>query len=76
MANNDGRVDTVEISAEAWKQFLHWAQRCYELERFDEDERDYKLIVAANLVEVRRALMSDDPAWLEKLRKALNPPTT
>ena len=57
-----------------WEPFLYWAQRLYEHESFDEDERDYKLVVAANASASREALEAGEEDWFDLLRKAFGPP--
>jgi 5-methylcytosine-specific restriction protein B len=53
-----------------WGQFVHWAKRFYEQEDFDQEERDYKLRIAAKLHEAMEALLGGRE-WIPLLRQAL-----
>jgi hypothetical protein len=53
-----------------WVEAIDWARRLYGRDDFDENERDYKLEVAANVAASKDALLSGDPGWLEALRAA------
>ncbi len=57
-----------------WDTFIEWARRFYEWERFDEEERDYKLEIAANLKAAKDSLLESSPDWGEKLEAAFGPP--
>ena len=57
-----------------WDTFIKWARRFYEWEHFDEQERNYKLKIAANLKAAKDALMGHRPDWGDKLRAAFGPP--
>lgn len=62
-----------QVESDKWGEFIGWARRFYELEDFDEQERDYKLEIAAALREVRETLGRGE-SWLPLLRKAFGPP--
>ncbi len=57
-----------------WDAFLYWSGRFRRDERFDEFERDYKLVVAGHLQAAKAALFDDDPAWLDTLHYAITAP--
>ena len=68
-----GLIGEEEDTADAlWEPFLHWAQRLYEHESFDEEERDYKLVVGENMRLARQALLDGAEDWLPKLRRAFS----
>jgi len=61
-----------QIESDKWGEFIGWARRFHELGDFDEQERTYKLEVAAALREVREALERTSRETLEsKLLAAL-----
>lgn len=62
-----------EVESDKWGEFISWARRFYDLESFDEDERNYKLEIAETLQEVREVLLGGGP-WLPVLRRAFGPP--
>lgn len=64
--------DEEDSSAALWEPFLHWAERLYEHESFDAEERDYKLVVAEDMRVARQALLDGDEDWLPKLRRAFS----
>jgi 5-methylcytosine-specific restriction enzyme B len=53
-----------------WEEAVHWAIRLFQWPRFDEEERTYKLEVAAKIAEARNAVLADDENWLGALRSA------
>ena len=53
-----------------WDVFIKWARRFYEWERFDAQERDYKLEIGANLKAAKDALLESKPDWGDRLKKA------
>ena len=57
-----------------WDAFVRWARKFYEWDGFDENERNYKLEVAARLEEAKDALFREDSDWTKKLKKAFGPP--
>ena len=57
-----------------WDTFIEWARRFYEWEHFDEQERDYKLEIAANVRAAKEALLGGGTDWGDKLRAAFGPP--
>jgi hypothetical protein len=63
-----------EPEPDSWKQFVHWAARLFAEDDFDEQERDYKLLVARNLAIARERVMASDPDWFEALKRAFGPP--
>ena len=69
-----GIVEIWQPDPSKWGQFIYWARRLYEREDFDEQERDYKLLVAERLSEARSALASGSQDWVDQLKKALGPP--
>lgn len=71
MANNRLAQPAPEPKQTRWDKFLYWSGRFYESPDFDKDERDYKLVVAERLQEVRSALVGDHPLWLDKLDYAI-----
>lgn len=68
--SNDSSDDT-----RRWDAFIDWARRFYEWPDFDKEERDYKLVVADRLRDVRRALNNgDEQMWPELMHQAMQPP--
>ena len=57
-------------SSAKWDTFIEWSRRFYEWEHFNEQERDYKLKIAANLKAAKDALLEGSADWGGKLRKA------
>ncbi|MDP9474898.1 MAG: AAA family ATPase [Actinomycetota bacterium] len=53
-----------------WDGFVRWAGKFYEWEGFDENERDYKLQIAADLKEAKDALLTGEEAWTKELKEA------
>lgn len=48
---------SVAVSPTRWAAFVDWGDRLYKESRFDEEEREYKLQIAANLAIARRQLL-------------------
>lgn len=57
-----------------WDAFVRWARKFYEWDGFGENERDYKLVIAARLEEAKDALLGEEEDWANKLKKAFGPP--
>ncbi len=57
-----------------WDRFAGWARRVIEWERFEEEERDHKLVIASNLGEVKRAVDSATEEWFALLKRAFGSP--
>jgi hypothetical protein len=57
-----------------WDAFVRWARKFYEWDGFDEEERDYKLEVAARFEEAKGALLDGEDNWPVKLKEAFKPP--
>ena len=55
----------------AWKEFMAWLERFRAEPRFDEWERDYKLLLAGLLDSARQKLMAGDHAWTRDLESAI-----
>ncbi|WCO68936.1 AAA family ATPase [Iamia majanohamensis] len=55
-----------------WSKFLRWAERLHALPTFDEDERDYKLAVAADVQRARSAFDARGDDWFALLTSALS----
>ena len=53
-----------------WGQFVHWAQRFYDVESLETNERGYKLECAERLREVIAAVREDKDEWPKTLRRA------
>jgi 5-methylcytosine-specific restriction enzyme B len=53
-----------------WSEAIDWTGRLYGRDDFDENERDYKLEVAAKVAAARDAQLSGGPDWLDQLRAA------
>jgi hypothetical protein len=53
---------------------VRWARKFYEWDSFDENERDYKLVVAARLEKARDALFREEEDWPKNLREAFGSP--
>ncbi len=60
--------------AERWDAFVEWARRFYEWDGFGERERNYKLVIGANLATAKEAFLNNRPDWGEKLRRAFGTP--
>ena len=69
----DGRAGDRDIS-EAWDEFARQAGRLVAWDGFDADERDYKLQVAANVAQAKKALDDNDEDWVRLLKKAFGTP--
>ena len=63
--------DGIVAPSTRWDTFIEWARRFYEWEHFDEQERDYKLEIGANLKAAKDALLEGRPDWGDRLKKAL-----
>ncbi len=57
-----------------WDAFVRWARKFYEWGGFDENERDYKLLVASRLAEARDALFSENGDWTQQLKRGFGSP--
>ena len=68
------REDGAMTSSTRWDTFIEWARRFYEWELFDEQERNYKLKIAANAKAAKDALLEGSSDWGEKLEAAFGPP--
>lgn len=53
-----------------WDAFVRWARKFYEWENFEENERDFKLEIAARLERAKNALLGGDENWTKELREA------
>ena len=62
--------DGIMAPSAKWDTFIEWSRRFYEWEHFNEQERDYKLKIAANLKAAKDALLEGSADWGGKLRKA------
>ncbi len=72
---HDDEMKRLWLSEEdEWDAFVKWARKFHEWDGFDENERDYKLVVAARLEEAKEALFREDGDWPRKLKKAFGPP--
>ena len=54
-------------------EFIYWASKFHELERFDAEEREYKLETTSRLTAARDAVLADGD-WLPLLRRAFAKP--
>jgi 5-methylcytosine-specific restriction protein B len=52
-----------------WGVFVRWAKKFYEWDGFDENERDYKLVVAARLKKAKDAVIRGEGDWTQKLKR-------
>src|SRR5206468_2818834 len=59
-------------NGKAWKAFLGWLQRFRAIPSFDEDERTYKLELAAKVRQARDALLAKDNGWIDVLKQAFH----
>ena len=66
--------DGIMAPSTRWDTFIKWARRFYKWERFDAQERDYKLEIGANLKAAKDALLESKPDWGDRLKKALQNP--
>jgi MoxR-like ATPase len=57
----------------AWA-FARFAEAFRRLEKFEKDEVDYKLTLAARLQEARKSVLDADPGWLDLLKQAFANP--
>jgi MoxR-like ATPase len=57
-----------------WQEAVYWAQRIFETAEFDQDERDYKFVVADHMRAARSAVDANDEDWLAKLKRAFGKP--
>ncbi|MDQ3541581.1 MAG: hypothetical protein M3440_12935 [Chloroflexota bacterium] len=71
MANNTSGQPDPEPKQTRWDRFLYWSRRFHESPVFDENERDYKLVVASRLQGARSSLFNDDPLWFDELHHAI-----
>jgi hypothetical protein len=63
-------VRATAVSSTRWAAFVEWGARLYgEREEFDEEERNYKLRIAANVALARRSLLGEHE-WLDDLKHA------
>ncbi len=53
-----------------WDEFVHWGARFFEWDGFDEDERVYKLDVAARLTATREAVFDERSGWIDELKSS------
>ena len=63
---------TIGLADDAWDEFVSWMKRFHEWEAFDEEERQYKIRLAA-IVRNAREQLSTDPAvnrWMRTLEGA------
>jgi MoxR-like ATPase len=56
-----------------WTETLRWAAKLYVEPSFDEQERDYKLVIAGRLAEARTSVLEDGD-WVPLLRTACGAP--
>jgi hypothetical protein len=63
----------VAVSPARWSAFVDWGARLYKESRFDENEREYKLQIAANVALARRQLL-EAQEWFDALKRAFGPP--
>jgi hypothetical protein len=61
------------MSPRRWAAFVDWGARLYKESYFDEEERNYKLQIAANVARARRHLL-DEEEWFGALKAAFGPP--
>ncbi len=54
-----------------WDRFLYWAGRFLVGERFEADERTYKIEVFERLADAKRAFEAEDPGWIDLLNYAI-----
>ena len=54
----------------AWEQFIHWARRFVEHRDFDQEERNYKLDIAARLQYAHEAVQAESDDWFDRLKRA------
>lgn len=57
-----------------WTELVEWGRRFYESDVFDEEERDYKLVVGERLQSARDAVERDEADWQIRLREAFGSP--
>lgn len=60
-----------EADSSRWGQFIQWARRFYEMDIFDADERDSKILVCKRLQEARTSMEKGNKKWRELLSHAL-----
>jgi MoxR-like ATPase len=58
----------------AWPLFVGWIDRFRELPDFDDEERTYKIELAASVLAVRKAVEDVDPTWIDSVRGAFRHP--
>jgi dynein-related subfamily AAA family protein len=56
--------------ADKWAAFVRWARKFYEWDGFGENERDYKLEIAARLERAKDVLLGGEEDWTRKLKEA------
>jgi hypothetical protein len=59
-------------ASDKWKQFMHWAARFAAGVDLDDEERNYKVEMAARLDRARTELIDAAPGWDATLKSALN----
>ena len=70
-ADTDPLVHLWWKNAKLWSATMHWSENLWESVDHDQQEREYKLVIASALSAARSALMEDDPDWRQLLREAL-----
>ncbi len=67
----DDELKRLWLSEEnGWDAFVKWAKKFYEWEGFEENERDFKLEIAARLKRAKNALLGGEEDWTKRLREA------
>jgi 5-methylcytosine-specific restriction enzyme B len=57
-----------------WDRFVFWAARFYSIPRFEQDERDYKLVVAERMSAARNSIRDGEADWFTTLEHAFASP--
>jgi len=57
-----------------WNAFVRWARKFYEWNGFDENERDFKIVVADRLEKAKDTLLDGAEDWPARLKEAFKPP--
>ena len=64
-----------DVPSDPWDEFLEWARRFREWPGFDQDERDYKLVVINRINEARAAVIEEASDWHTLLKRCFGPPS-
>lgn len=68
------RTGAKKSKANPWDEFIHWAAKLYDGERFDTAERNDQLEIGQRVTEAAELLEAGSQEWVEKLRRSFGGP--